>query len=72
MCTDSNIRDGYRIRLAGKPRVLSACVQKFVSPARSACTFQTVKHCGHTIPTYCPQPGFQFFKDFVDGTYSSN
>eukprot|EP01084_Bolivina_argentea_P250265 419247_1 len=34
-------------------------------------TFQTVKHCGHTIPTYCPQPGFQFFKDYIDGTYSS-
>lgn len=34
-------------------------------------TFQTVKHCGHMISTYCPSKGFQFFQDYVNGTYSS-
>ena len=34
-------------------------------------TFQTVKHCGHMISTYCPSKGFQFFQDYINGTYSS-
>eukprot|EP00483_Globobulimina_turgida_P003682 UN03688 len=34
-------------------------------------TFQTVKHCGHMIPTYCPKAGFQFFQQYVSGIYSS-
>jgi len=33
-------------------------------------TFQTVKGCGHTIPTYCPQQGFMFFEQYINGTYS--
>ena len=42
MCTDSNVRVGYRIRLAGETRVLPACVQKFVYPARSTCSSLTL------------------------------
>lgn len=34
-------------------------------------TFQTVKDCGHTIPTYCPQAGYEFFDAFRTGKYSS-
>ncbi|ETO24192.1 hypothetical protein RFI_12965 [Reticulomyxa filosa] len=34
-------------------------------------TFQTVKGCGHTIPTYCPEQGFLFFEQYINGTYSS-
>ena len=30
---------------------------------------QTVKGCGHTIPSYCPQQGFLFFQDFINGTF---
>jgi len=35
-------------------------------------TFLTVKDCGHTIPTYCPEQGFLFLQQFLNGTYSSN
>ena len=34
-------------------------------------TYQTVKHCGHLLPTYCPKQGFQYFFDYINGTYSS-
>jgi len=34
-------------------------------------TFETVKGCGHTIPTYCPEQGFLFFEQYINGTYSS-
>jgi len=34
-------------------------------------TFLTVKGCGHTIPTYCPEQGFLFFEQYINGTYSS-
>ncbi|ETO24544.1 hypothetical protein RFI_12614 [Reticulomyxa filosa] len=34
-------------------------------------TFQTVKGCGHTIPTYCPVQGFLFFEQYINGTFSS-
>jgi hypothetical protein len=34
-------------------------------------TFQSVKDCGHTIPSYCPPQGFLFFEQFINGTYSS-
>ena len=30
---------------------------------------QTVKGCGHTIPSYCPQQGFMFFQQFINGTF---
>eukprot|EP01084_Bolivina_argentea_P194089 332972_1 len=33
-------------------------------------TYQTVKHCGHTIPTYCPHVGFVFFQQFLNGSFS--
>lgn len=33
-------------------------------------TFQTIKDCGHTIPTYCPQAGYMFFEQFKTGEYS--
>jgi len=34
-------------------------------------TFQTVKGCGHTIPTYCPKQGLLFFVQYINGTFSS-
>jgi carboxypeptidase C (cathepsin A) len=30
-------------------------------------TFLTVHGCGHTIPTYCPQKGFDFFNLWLKG-----
>ena len=33
-------------------------------------TFQTIKDCGHTIPTYCPQAGYEFFDQFLSGVYN--
>ena len=29
----------------------------------------TVKGCGHTIPTYCPAAGFQFFDNWLTGEW---
>ena len=34
-------------------------------------TYQSVKHCGHMIATYCNQAGFEFFHQFVQGIYNS-
>lgn len=31
-------------------------------------TFSTVTACGHTIPTYCPEPGLVFWKNFLSRT----
>ena len=30
----------------------------------------TVKGCGHTIPTYCPAAGYQFFANFLSGDWA--
>jgi len=32
-------------------------------------TFQSVKGCGHTIPSYCPELGYQFWADWLAGKY---
>jgi len=29
----------------------------------------TVKGCGHTIPTYCPEAGYAFFANWLNGTW---
>ena len=29
----------------------------------------TVKGCGHTIPTYCPAKGYQFFENWLTGVW---
>ena len=29
--------------------------------------FVTVKGCGHTIPTYCPEAGLAFFENWLGG-----
>ena len=34
-------------------------------------TYQSVKHCGHMIATYCNKAGFEFFQQFVSGIYNS-
>ena len=34
-------------------------------------TFQTIKHCGHLVPMYCPARAYQVFYDFMNGTYSA-
>lgn len=31
-------------------------------------TFTTVKGCGHTIPTYCPEPGLEFIRNYLSRT----
>lgn len=33
-------------------------------------SFATVKGCGHTIPTYCPEAGFAFFANWLTGNWS--
>ena len=30
----------------------------------------TVKGCGHTIPTYCPEAGYAFFANWLSGDWS--
>ena len=30
----------------------------------------TVKGCGHTIPTYCPEAGYAFFRNWLSGNWS--
>eukprot|EP00656_Telonema_subtile_P042700 TRINITY_DN4850_c0_g1_i2.p1 TRINITY_DN4850_c0_g1~~TRINITY_DN4850_c0_g1_i2.p1 ORF type:complete len:483 (-),score=87.57 TRINITY_DN4850_c0_g1_i2:257-1705(-) len=32
----------------------------------------TVKGCGHTIPTYCPEAGYAFFKNWLSGNWSQS
>eukprot|EP01059_Diplonema_ambulator_P034346 TRINITY_DN7634_c0_g1_i1.p1 TRINITY_DN7634_c0_g1~~TRINITY_DN7634_c0_g1_i1.p1 ORF type:complete len:471 (+),score=157.78 TRINITY_DN7634_c0_g1_i1:63-1475(+) len=32
-------------------------------------SFATVKGCGHTIPTYCPEKGFQFFENWLTDSW---
>lgn len=32
-------------------------------------SFQTVKGCGHTIPTYCPEAGFAFWENWLEGPW---
>ncbi|GAB5364640.1 hypothetical protein AAMO2058_000987100 [Amorphochlora amoebiformis] len=34
-------------------------------------TFVTVKGCGHTIPTYCPDKGFAFFANYLNASKAS-
>merc|ERR1711964_949696 len=31
-------------------------------------TLTTVKGCGHVIPTYCPEPGLEFLRNFFSRT----
>merc|ERR1711865_631651 len=32
-------------------------------------SFITVKGCGHTIPTYCPEAGYKFFENWLKDGY---
>ena len=32
-------------------------------------SFVTVKGCGHTIPTYCPEAGYAFFANWLQDSW---
>jgi hypothetical protein len=35
-------------------------------------SFQTIKGCGHTVPSYCPKKGYVFVQNWLDEHSPSN